>query len=228
ATPYRVHRVPVWSPTGWAEAASRNRVGDFVAWERQTAQPKYGISFGVHYTTTLGVAELYDYKWYFSAFFYGARERAARILGVEPGTRLVAHSRRAFDMWNTRYFVLPYYPKWDDEFRGIASFIDHTERIHPPPDAFVGPDGRGKEVAWAKHHDYQIRRNLDEYARAWVVHEARPFPEFGDLGRAARVAPMEEILYSNDMTWSDPSRSLYDPRRCVWLDEAVLPALSGS
>ena len=149
--PYRVHRVPIWSPIGWTETASPNRVGDFVDWERQTAEPKYGINYGVHYTKTIGVAQLYDYEWFFGGFPYRARDRAARVLGVKPGTELIAYSRRAFDMWNSRYFILPYYPRWDDEYRGIASFIDRTERIYPPLDAFEGADGMDRAVAWLKN-----------------------------------------------------------------------------
>jgi hypothetical protein len=224
--PYRVHRTPIWSPTVWGESASPDRVAEFVAWELQTAEPKYGINYGVEYTTTLGVAELYDYRWFFGGFYYGAREKAARVLGVKPGTPLLAYARRAFDMWNTRYFVLPYSSRWDDSYRGIASFVERTERIEPPPEAFEGPGGQEKEIAWAKTHDYQIRRNLNEYPRAWVVHDSRPAPLFRGLGRAERDAPMQEMLYSNDMSWPDPTRIAYDPRRYVWLEDTVRVGLA--
>jgi hypothetical protein len=224
--PYRVHRVPIWSPLDWAETTSQNRVGDFVHWERQTAEPKYGINFGVHYTNTIGVAQLYDYEWFFGAFPFRARDKAARMLRVKPGTELVVYSRRAFDVWNSRYFILPYYPRWDDEYRGIASFIDRTERIVPPRDAFEGPDGVDRALAWLKKHDYQVRRNLDEYPRAWVVHDSRSMPAFRGLSRASRDLPMQEILFSNDMTWPDPGRVSYDPRRYVWLEDSVRPGLA--
>jgi hypothetical protein len=221
AGPYRVHRVPVWSPIGWGETASSDRMLEIVAWARQTAEAKYGINFGVHYTQTAGVTELYDYRWFFGGFFYGAREKAARILRVERGTPVLAFSRRAFDMWNTRYFILPEYPVWDDGFRGIASFIERTERIVPPPDAFTGPDGKDQAAAWVRTHDYQIRRNLNAYPRAWVVHDSRSAPAFRGLGRAERDLPMQEILFSNDMSWPDPARIAYDPRRYVWLEDSV-------
>jgi hypothetical protein len=224
--PYRVHRVPVWGPIAWSETASPDRVGDFVAWERRTAEPKYGINFGIHYTMTLGVAQLHDHEWFFGGFFYRARERAARALGVEPGTELIVYPRRAFDMWNTRYFVLPYYARWQDEFRGIASFIDRTERIFPPPGAFEGPGGAAEELAWVKNHDFQVRRNLDEFPRAWVVHEARALPALGALSRAGRNVRMQEMLFSNDMTWPDPDRNVYHPRRYVWLEDSDVTLLA--
>src|SRR5262249_51558322 len=31
---------------------------------------------------------------------------------------------------------------------------------------------------------------------------------------------LQEILFSNDLTWPDPSRVVHDPHRCVWLEDA--------
>ena len=155
-----------------------------------------------------------------------AKADAAYVLGVKAGTELVTHPRRAYDMWNTRYFVLPYYPIWNDEHRGIASFMDRSERIFPPLDAFKGPEGQDKELAWFKTHDYQVRRNLDEFPRSWVVHDARSMPPFLGLSRGSRKLPMEEILFSNDITWHDSTRTVYDPRRYVWLEDNDRPELA--
>ena len=47
---------------------SADRARDFVAWERDTLQPKYGITLGVEYTHTFGVGRLYDYDWFFDDF----------------------------------------------------------------------------------------------------------------------------------------------------------------
>jgi hypothetical protein len=229
--PYRVHRVPVWGPIAWSETTSPNRMGDFVAWEHRTAEPKYGINWNVQYTFTLGVDQLYDYEWFFGGFFYRARERAARALNVEPETELLVYPRRAFNMWNSRYFILPYFAHWQDSYRGIASFIDRTERVFPPPDAFDGTGGAAREHAWGKNHDFQVRPNLDAFPRAWVVHDARLIPDVTGMSRAGRVAPMEEMLFSNDITWPDPTRPVFNPRRMVWLKESdhagLAPYLSG-
>ena len=224
--PYRVHRVPIWSPIHWSETASSSRVGDFVGWANQTLEPKYGINHGVEYTMTAGVTELDDYTRFFGGFRHPAQERAARALGVGRGADLVAYPRRAFDMWNSRYFILPYSVRWDDAYRGIASFVDRTERIHPAPDAFEGAEGKAREEAWAREHDYQIRRNLDAFPRAWVVHDSRALPAFRALSRVGRAQPMQEILFSNDLSWPDPARTVYDPRRYVWLEDSVRPGLA--
>ncbi len=226
--PYRVHRVPLWSPPARSQEPSNDLARDLVAWERSTIQPKYGITLGVHYTRTLGVAELYDYDWYFGGFRRGATASAARFLGIPRETPVVVYPRRAFDMWNTRYFILPYYPSWDDEHRGIASFLDATERIEPPADAFLGPAGLEKERSWVLHRDYQILRNLNAFPRAWVVHESRGLKPLQGLSRVDRKLPMEEIVFSNDRFWEDQTRTVYDPRRLVWVERDDQLALSGS
>lgn len=217
--PYRVHRMPVWQPYAWQATASDHRVRDFVEWERGTIQPKYGLSSGVQYTMTFGVAELYDYEWYFGGFLREPTAEAARALGTKPGQKVVVFPRRSFDMWNTRYFVLPYFANhWSDENRGFASFLDQTERIYPPPAAFQGAGGGDRERDWVVDHDFQVRRNDASYPRAWVVHGARYVKAIRGLDRSDRDAPMQEILYAADFLWHDPTRIVYDPKRLVWVD----------
>ncbi len=215
--PFRVHRVPIWNPQKWLSTASDNRIRDFVVWERESIQPKYGITLGVHYTATLGVAEIYDYQWFFAPFLLHANPAAAAFLSINPGDQIVVSPRRGYDLWNSRYFVLPFLPRWNEEHRGFASFLDGTERVYPPADAFRGPGGKDREKDWALKHDWQIRRNLEVYPRAWVVHEARSVRPFDGLGREERALPMEEILYAGDRFWNYPKRVVYDPRQYVWI-----------
>jgi len=225
-TPFRVHRVPVWSPPVWVGTPGDDRVRDFVVWERGTLQPKYGINDGIQFTRTIGVAELYDYEWFFGGFPRGISLEAARLLNARPGLKTVVYPRRGFDLWNTRYFILPYAPRWDDEYRGFASFLEKTERVYPAPDAFNGPGGGDREAIWAKDHDVQVRRNLACYPRAWVVHSARPLPAFTGLNRAERDRPMQEILFANDFLWSDDGRTVYDPKAVVWIDPDLRTGLT--
>jgi Bacterial membrane protein YfhO len=230
--PYRIHRTPSWSPHSWIKTASIDRVRDFVVWERGTLQPKYGITEGVHYTTTLGVAELFDYEFYFGGFPRSADAVIAQALHVDVGSKVIYYPRRAFDMWNTRYFVLPYFPHWSDEYRGIAAFIDQSERVYPPRDEFTGPGGHEREAEWIGNHDYQVRRNLNEFPRAWVVHSGRFLPSITGLGRENRKNPMEEILFANDPIWKNPARTVYDPRTLAWLESddrgTLAPFLRGA
>ena len=103
--PYRIHRMPSWNPVGWNSTPSKDRLFQMISWERDTIQPKYGIEYGVEYTHTMGVAELYDYDWYFSGFPWKVRNsKSARRMGVELGREVVYFPRRGFDMWNTTLF----------------------------------------------------------------------------------------------------------------------------
>jgi hypothetical protein len=230
--PYRVHRMPLWSPIRWGEEVPEDRVRDFVIWERETLQPKYGITEGIHYTLAIGVAELYDYEWFFGGFYRKADSFVAKALGATPGQNVVVYPRRAFDLWTTRYFVLPMFPNgWKDENRGFASMLENSTRLFPSPTEFEGPGGEEKELAWVKGKDYQVRRSSTEYPRAWVVHRARFVKPITGLERADRDAPMEEILFSNEYLWRDGTRIVYDPPQLAWIESEqrteLAPFLSG-
>ena len=153
--------------------------------------------------------------------------RHPRNLGIAAGEKVVYFPRRSYDMWNTRYFILPKYPhNWLDESRGYASFLHETEEIYPPPDRFQGPDGEAELKDWVQTHDYQIRRNRQMFPRAWVVHDATGLPPMDGLTRAERSGPMQEILYGDDPIWHDPTLPVYDPHRLVWIadEERLAPA----
>ena len=218
--PYRVHRMPIWSPNLWRMTASEDRIRDFVRWELDTIQPKYGILHGINYTYTLGTAELYDYEWFFSPFPRAVRGAVAKGIGVKDGDPVVVYPRRGFDLWNTRYFILPAYPRWEDPDRGIASFLPETERIYPPPGAFNGPDGEARRREWIEREDVQIFRNKAAMPRAWTVHGAIFKPVVAGLTRLGRREAMEEIVYGNDPFWSDPDRTARDPRQLAWIEMA--------
>jgi hypothetical protein len=217
--PFRVHRMPQWNPPYWLSHTSDDRIRDFVTWERGTIQPKYGITQGIEYTHTIGVAELYDYEWFFGGFPFTVRGQTAASLGLASGQKVVYFPRRSFDMWNTRYFILPQYPNgWMDEFRGYASFLHETEQIYPPLEQFRGPDKTEAMKEWIEKSDFQIRRNRQMYPRAWVVHDARGLPPLEGKTRAERGGPMQEFLYDADPIWNDPTLPVHDPRRVVWID----------
>ena len=146
--PFRVHRMPLWNPPGWGKTPSSDRVSDFVAWERATLQPKYGINLGVEYTHTIGVAELYDYEWFFNGFPRKVDDAGiARRLGIKKGEtrRSSILPRRGFDIWNTRYFILPQFPNgWNDTMRANAAFLFSSRPVYPEPGRFTGKDQEAK------------------------------------------------------------------------------------
>ncbi len=232
SAPYRIHRMPLWNPPGWQEQNSSDRVGDFVTWERDTIQPKYAINLGVEYTHTMGVGELYDYEWYFAGFERIVRSaELAKALGIEVGKEVVYYPRRAYDMWNTRYFIFPSYPNgWKDEMRSSASFRFDNQQLYPDRALFQGKDGRERFREWVATKDYEIHRNLDEYPRAWVVHGTRVVRPLEGLNRESRVVAMQEIVYANDPIWHDDTMVAFDPHRVAWVEgdnaESMAKALS--
>ena len=67
--PFRIHRMAYWDMFGFNLTRSPDRAREQIEWERKTLQPKYGMPLGLSYTYTEGVAELYDYSWFFSPFY---------------------------------------------------------------------------------------------------------------------------------------------------------------
>ncbi len=225
--PFRIHRAPIWNPNAWRTTKSEDRVRDFVNWELDTIQPKYGLLHDVEYTQTLGVAELYDYEWFFSPFPRAVVPEAARYLRIQTGDKVVVYPRRGFDLWNSRYFILPGVPRWDDPDRGIAAFLPDTTPIYPKPGAFQGPEGASARERWAFEEDVQILKNKNAYPRAWVVHDVRFKPPVVGLNRKDRKETMEELLFADDLFWRDPSRTEYDPKNLAWVETDDRSILGG-
>ena len=228
AGPFRIHRMPNWHPEAMLHRGSPRRQRELVAWERDTLQPGYASSYRLDTTMPVGILELDVCLRFFEPrpALLGARD--ARALGMPPGQIILAHPRRAFDLWNTKYFILPVRTyDWTDGNRGIASFLSQTEMIYPTLDSFAGPDGRRTMARWQDEEDWQIFRNKAAYPRAWIVHEAiwrKPI-----LGtRPADVAlPMNSLLFQNDLFWSDPDRAVFDPRRAAWVETDDRRSLAG-
>jgi hypothetical protein len=226
--PYRIYRMPLWNPPDWLMETADERGRQFVEWERATLQPKYGINDGVEHTHTIGVAEIYEYEWFFGGFPRKVWGQTAKWLGVTPGEEVVYFPRRSFDMWNSRYFILPWFPNgWRDESRGFAAFLEDSELVYPPFERFQG-SAKGDEVkAWIQNHDFQIRRNLRAYPRAWVVHEGRSLPPTEGLTRAERSGPIQDMLYEGDKIWNDSTMPIHDPHRLIWIEMDVQFTLRG-
>ena len=99
------------------------------------------------------------------------------------------HPRRAFDLWGTRYFILPSYPAdWTSLNRGYAAFLEQTEMIYPDPTTLAGPENQQNRERWLKTRDVQVRRNKASFPRSWVVHQARFIRPLDQLTAPARDA----------------------------------------
>ena len=228
--PFRVHRMPIWNPIQWHSVASSDRSTEIVQWERGTLQPKYGIPYGLEYTHTVGVAELYEYEWFYGAFPWTIRDpKMARDLGVSVGDRVVYYPRRSFDMWNTRYFVVPMLSRWDDSFRGYAALLIDGKTIYPDAKTLRPSKGEDHTREWTEQKDYRVLRNLRPNSRAWVVHRYRSIdtPRALDPGKERQRA-VKEITYDADPIWNDPRRRVFDWRDLVWIESNDLVSLTGA
>jgi len=227
--PYRVHRLSQWDPVGWYESASPDRWRALVEWRRKTLEAKYGLPYGLEYTLAEGTTELDEYRWFFHPTAGTMTPELAPVLNAAAGTTLVYFPRRGFDLWNSRYFILPFYPRWSEPRRGIAAFLSDIELVAPVAgdgtSTGAGEKDRERWNDWVKREDWQVLRNRTAFPRAWVVHQARRLPSASAFTRQPQDR-IKEILYPGDALWSEPGQPVYDPRATAWVEADALPALS--
>ncbi|MDR3635066.1 MAG: hypothetical protein P4L84_14775 [Isosphaeraceae bacterium] len=214
-TPFRIHRM-LWSPTAWNLTPSENRPATIVAWEHDTLRPKYGIPHGLSYTYSVGTAELVDAAELFTPTRRRLGEQAARAYDLKANQPFVYHCRRAFDMWNTRYIIVPGRLALNSLHRGILAFLPHVQEIDPPPGTIDEARDPERAQRWLLEDDVRVLLNEDAYPRAWVVHRARVRPPGRD-SRARRDA-LEEIRYPADEFWFEPAKTVYDPHHVAWVE----------
>jgi hypothetical protein len=218
--PYRIHRMPNWAPAAWLNQGAASRIETIVRWERDSLRPKYAITEGSSYTLTKGTVELADYLAFFDILRIRLDEATSRRHGFSSGYEVVYHTRRGYDLWNTRYFILPARLALGSRFRGVLSFLPRTTEIDPQPGAFEGPDGDRLRNIWLREHDVQILRNEAAFPRAWIVHRARFQEPITSQIPAALKRTMDEILYQDDELWHEDGRKVHDPRALAWLEVA--------
>jgi hypothetical protein len=221
--PFRIHVMPQWHPERFAHRRAPGRAGAVLAWERATLQTLHALPLGLEYCLTWGVLELDERLLFFRSQALPASEEMARVLAVTPGQSLHYHPRRSYDLWGTRYFILPVRNQgWGDEQRGYASFLAQAEVLHPDPATLADPEALER---WADAEDWQFVRNLAAYPRAWLVHYARVVPPATDPDD--RFELMRNLVFQNDAIWSDPRRPVYDLRSMAWIEAADRRALRG-
>jgi hypothetical protein len=226
--PFRIYCMPLWAPTGWSEHSSPIRFDEWVTWERDVLQPKFAITEGLSYAfASQGNTESYDFWLFFRRFPIVLDDAAAATIGGTPGDRILYYPRRGFDLWNTRYFIVPANAgEWKSPTRSYASFLDQSEMIYPAPSLFAGPDGPQKRRQWLEQHDVQIRRNNAVFPRAWIVHEARFVKPIQGLREEDRRSMMGRLLLQNDPLWHDQNRTIFDVRRSAIIETDDARALA--
>ncbi|QDU62887.1 Bacterial membrane protein YfhO [Planctomycetes bacterium Pan216] len=182
--PFRVYRTRIFSPLIWNQTSDPRRLVVMSRWERNTIQPKYGVPFGIDYTHTAGTMGLYDNEFFFAPWIVETPETLRRHYDWLP-PRMAYFPRMGINLWNTKYFVVPSFTKFDDEERGVFTLLFGARAV-PTPKIAESP---GDE------EDFQLLRNPEVFPRAWVVHTADFRKPIRGLRRADRQPRMEELLY---------------------------------
>ena len=224
--PFRIHRIPGWLPPRFIQSRSPRRLSEAVAWRRGTLDPLSGLPLGLEYCATLGILELDDHTLFFQSRTMPVPAPMAKHLGIPPGQTVRYHTRRGFDLWGARYFILPTLAQWEAEVRGFASFLDDTDLIHPEAAVLKGQRDRAAENRWSVVNDWQIRRNRAAYPRAWLVHYARVRPPATSLDDRQEL--MGRLLFMNDPIWNLPGRDVLDLRAMAWIETDDPASLRGT
>jgi hypothetical protein len=183
---------------------SPNRLKEMADWERRTLQPKYGLLHGVNYTAVTGTMSLYDNEFFFGPWTVPTPEAIRASLSGPAPKRIVYHPKVSYNLWNTRYFILPDHLVLDDEDRGST-----TLRLDRDGQA-AGATLHRSEL---KEDDVIILENRESFPRAWVVHELDVRPALVGLDRDIRRPVMEEILFrpldGGQPFWIDDTKREY-------------------
>ncbi len=226
--PFRVFRLHGWAPAAWLNSTSPDRLEQILRWERDSLKPKHDLPLRVASTYAYGTIELSDVGPFFEPFWLRPDTIRSARLGIPEDNPVNYFPRRGFDLWNTRYFILPNRMSWGSKARGFASFLPNSEPIYPTP--FTGDDSKARLVRWGMEEDVQVFRNLAAYPRAWVVHRAIPVGSPSGVSRAVRSRVMTALLYQDDELWHIEGREVADPHRVAWVEapEAKLAGLAGA
>ncbi len=216
--PYRIHRMPNWSPANWLAASSPRRGEDIVRWERESLRPKYAIPYGASYVYSMGTTELLDLVLFFDSFLVPLDSETRQRFGIPADQKLVYFTRRGFDLWNARYFILPARLALGSRHRGVLSFLPRTLEIDPPPGIYEGPGGEARRRRHLYEEDVQVLRNEAVFPRSWIVHRARFVRPIAGMNLDDRRELMNEILYQDDELWHVDGRKVLDPRDLAWVE----------
>jgi hypothetical protein len=226
---FRIHRLPDWRPNEFARRRSPGRLRELIAWERDTLEPLFGLPRGVPYGLVQGNLEVLEHLICFRATMLPVYGTLAARLGVADGRPVLYIPRRAFDLWNARYFIVPHNTDgFDTRERGFASLLPQSELIYPAH-AELATRGPG---SWSERADWMLLKNNTAFPRAWLVHLARvrkpvSIPRLRDQPDDERLGLLQEILYGADAFWNDPTRPLFDLRAMAFIETDDPARLSG-
>ncbi|MBX9656795.1 YfhO family protein [bacterium] len=181
---YRIHRTRTYEPIRFRGTENIERIQEQTRWERMTAQPKYALPFRIAYSKTEGTMNQYDIDFFFAPWVVPTPAPLQTINPHRP-KQMVYYARNGFNLWNTRYFILPKLLVLDDVDRGsFTLFVDRQGKPLP-----IIKDWSAKE------EDCIIFENTEAFPRTWLVRETEVLPEIHHLRRRDRSERMEKLLY---------------------------------
>jgi hypothetical protein len=192
--PFRIHRVEQWHPDEFSGRRSPHRLSELVAWERDTLDRLHAEPFRLPYTVIRGVIDIGDYL----DFFEARATRGRDDRGIERP--IYTFPRGGYDLWNTRYFVMPVgLNGWLGPERGLT-------RIAPPDEVVRDPE---RARSWIDREGWQLLRNDRALPRCWVVPSAVIVPPTAP-GSSAGAELVRALV--------EPSGGPFDPRRMAFVE----------
>lgn len=216
--PFRVGRIGGWWPSSWFGVGDPRSFTRIVNWERSTLRPNYNLPLGVRLTYYHDTIEPMDYGLFFLPWSLTPSDKTLQVHGLKPGQKVWYYPRRGFDLWNTRYFIVPGYLVWDSKARGYASAVRGSTLIYPAPDEFDGPGGDERRKRWRDEEDFHVFRNDVAFPRAWVVHRASLVPPIRGLQVNDRFRVVHDLIYQADEFWNVPGVPVRDPHTMAWIE----------
>jgi hypothetical protein len=212
--PFRVHRVEMLFPRGFHAGTSPERLCEMIGWKRDSLDPLFGLPLDLEHTIMQSVLEIDDYVQFFASRLVTPRD----AIGVASGPPVYAFPRRGFDLWNSRYIVMPVASNgWMD---GKAGF----ERIEPPDDVV---EDAARTKRWINEQNWQLVRNNDAYPRAWLVHDVRVRRPVQGRDDPEQLELMKDLVYQADAFLREPGRPVYNPRVVAFVETDRLQSLAG-
>lgn len=215
--PFRIHRM-TWQPLGWFVEHSEGRHEEMLRWQRDTLLPLHAAPLNIETTHVLGSTELFDQALLFEPSLQVANPRTAAALKLNPGDRYVSYPRQSFDLWNTRYFILPARMLPTDLNRGFASLLPNTELLYPDARTFEVPGAEERRTHWLNFEDVRLLKNKGAFPRAWVVHRARLLKPIVGMSREARRPLLSRLARASATTASQGGAGEYDLRQMAWIE----------
>jgi hypothetical protein len=218
--PFRIHRMEGWQPFDWFIHSSESRFEEMVLWQRDTLVHFNGLVFGPHFTYVLGPTELLDYVLFFAPSTEQADLPTARAANLRPGDTYVYYPRRSFDLWNTRYFIVPARLDAADLRRGFASLLPDTQVLYPDLKSFEGPGGAERRARWYYEEDVSLLLNKRAFPRAWVVHRGKSIKPILGMNPLTR-RPLLKHLMSRGADFDsagEVDQGANDPHQMAWIE----------